>query len=80
MWSKRNLICFSEKYGNLLYVGNTSTFLKLDDIVFNQIQEYINSNKQISNEIYNELVNIGAIVESDDEVLNQYLYKAISNS
>lgn len=80
MWSKRNLICFSEKYGNLLYVGNTSTFLKLDDIVFNQIQEYINSNKQLSNEIYNELVNIGAIVESDDEVLNQYLYKAISNS
>lgn len=80
MWSKRNLICFSEKYGNLLYVGNTSTFLKLDDTVFCQIQEYINSNKKMSNEVYNELVNIGAIVESDDEVFNQYIYKAISNS
>ncbi|MCR5435771.1 MAG: radical SAM protein, partial [Treponema sp.] len=80
MWSKRNLICFSEKYGNLLFVGNTSTFLRLDDATFNQIQNYINKNEKLSEEIYNELVNIGAIVDSDEEILNKYIYKALSNS
>lgn len=64
----------------MLFVGNTSTFLRLDDATFNQIQNYINKNEKLSEEIYNELVNIGAIVDSDEEILNKYIYKALSNS
>lgn len=80
MWSKRNVICFSEKYGYLLFVGNSSTFVKLDNKTFLQIQNYINKGEEISSEIYKELVNIGAIVDSDEEIFNRYMYKAFSNS
>lgn len=47
MWSKRNFLYHSEKYGPMLYVGNSNSFIKLDENSFKEIKNYLFDNMEI---------------------------------
>lgn len=74
MWSKRNYLFNSDKFGNLLYIGNSNSLIKIDDILKDQIFRYRDQNKLISKKYRDTLQDLGAIVDSDEDILNRYKF------
>lgn len=69
-FSTKNHWVKSEKVSGLLFIGNTSSFIRV-----NEEQERLLKNKEyekIDKELYENLENIGAFVSSDESVLEKY--------
>lgn len=73
VWSKKNYIVNSRKYGPLLYVGNSNSVIKLSDDSFQEIKDFvIGKIDKVSD--CSKLVKLGALVESDDSILTLHKY------
>src|SRR5574344_453551 len=78
VFSKRNHWVKSEKVSGLLFIGNTSSFIRV-----NEEQERLLKNKEyekIDKELYENLENIGAFVSSDESVLEKYKLFSVKNN
>jgi len=69
-FSTKNHWVNSSKYDGLLFIGNTNSFLRLIPLH----KEMIDNNKldDLPEELYEELIKTGAIVQSDEQIFNKY--------
>jgi uncharacterized protein len=78
IWSKRNFIFISKKYGPILYVGNTNNIVGLSQVDFSSIHKFITCKNELPQNLSNQLYEIGAL--EDSNLFNIFEYGAVNSA
>ncbi len=78
VFSEKNHFVHSDKFDGLLYIGNSCSFMRLS---FEQVELLKNDNFELlDKDLFCKLIELGALVESDEEILQKYKLFRMKNN
>lgn len=78
IFSNKNHFVDSKEFDGLLYIGNTNSFIHISsdqEILLKQRKFEL-----LDKDLFNELINFGAFVENDEEIINKYKLFGLKNN